>query len=192
VKPGLQPGITRCHPLAACGDGENSCGVVWCGFVSCRVCLCVSVRLCIFFSVYLCVIVSMFCVHAVIAFCASLTHDSFFAWRSQRMVSEIKKQNQKANELVESQDEMVAQYKEQMETTIDKIKNKLFEKKRVYKAAIRKLKTKPGPPGPTGYPGKPGSDGAIPHPITLPLTLPLHVSNLNPCRTYLSPFTHFR
>ena len=49
VKPGLQPGITRCHPLAACGDGENSCGVVWCGVVSCLV-VCVSVSL--FDSVY--------------------------------------------------------------------------------------------------------------------------------------------
>lgn len=77
----------------------------------------------------------------------------------QKMVREIKSQNEKAGELVESQDEMVAQYKEQMESTIQKIKDKLFEKKRLYRAAIRKLETKPGPPGPDGFPGKPGMDG---------------------------------
>jgi hypothetical protein len=172
------------------------CGAVSCRFASFRfasclvlrvyLCLCVCLCVCLFVCLSVCLSVSVslsvfcvFCALAVMAFDASLTHDSF-AWRSQRMVAEIKKQNQKANELVESQDEMVAQYKEQMETTIDKIKNKLFEKKRVYKAAIRKLKTKPGPPGPTGYPGKPGSDGAFPHPTAFPLHLPLPISALDP------------
>uniref|UniRef100_A0A6U4YR53 Uncharacterized protein n=1 Tax=Hemiselmis andersenii TaxID=464988 RepID=A0A6U4YR53_HEMAN len=75
------------------------------------------------------------------------------------MVAHIKRQNEKARELVEQQDDMVATYKEQMEQAIQKINDKLYEKKRLYKHAIRKLKTKPGPPGPDGYPGKPGADG---------------------------------
>lgn len=77
----------------------------------------------------------------------------------QRMVSEIKKQNEKADDLIEKQDDMIANYKDRMEEAVEKIKNRLFEKGRTYTDLIKHLKTKPGPPGPPGVPGKPGRNG---------------------------------
>jgi hypothetical protein len=77
----------------------------------------------------------------------------------QKMVAQIKKQNEKADELVEEQEDMVAQYKARMEEAVQKIKDKLYEKNKLYRSAINKLETKPGPAGPVGYPGKPGEDG---------------------------------
>jgi hypothetical protein len=79
------------------------------------------------------------------------------------MVAQIKKQNEKADELVEEQEEMVASYKTQMEDAVQKIKDKLYEKDKLYRSAINKLETKPGPPGPVGFPGKPGDDGRSRH-----------------------------
>lgn len=86
-----------------------------------------------------------------------------FAYRRvrlwQRMVEEIKKQNEKADDLMEQQDDMISNYRDRMEEAVEKVQDKLFQKGSQYKAIISKLATRPGPPGPPGVPGKPGRNG---------------------------------
>mmetsp|Transcript_40004 Transcript_40004/g.107051 ORF Transcript_40004/g.107051 Transcript_40004/m.107051 type:complete len:367 (-) Transcript_40004:420-1520(-) len=77
----------------------------------------------------------------------------------KRLVKEIKGQNEKADDLMERQKEMIADYKDRMEEATEKIKNKLIEKSDKFKKIISHLKTRPGPPGPPGVPGKPGING---------------------------------
>ena len=77
----------------------------------------------------------------------------------QRMVDEIKKQNEKADDLMEQQDDMIANYRDRMEEAVEKVQDKLFTKGSQYKAVISKLETRPGPSGPPGVPGKPGRNG---------------------------------
>ena len=75
-----------------------------------------------------------------------------FAYRRvrlwQRMVEEIKKQNEKADDLMEQQDDMISNYRDRMEEAVEKVQDKLFQKGSQYKAIISKLATRPGPPGP--------------------------------------------
>ena len=44
------------------------------------------------------------------------------------MVNEIKDQNEKADDLMEKQQEMISDYKDRMEEATEKIKNKLLQK----------------------------------------------------------------
>ena len=46
----------------------------------------------------------------------------------QKVVATIKKQNEQAKDILEQQDEMIANYKEKMEEAVDKINKKLLEK----------------------------------------------------------------
>ena len=46
----------------------------------------------------------------------------------QKVVATIKKQNKQAKDILEQQDEMIANYKEKMEEAVDKINKKLLEK----------------------------------------------------------------
>lgn len=44
------------------------------------------------------------------------------------MIKRIKRQNEKADDLMEKQDDMIASYKERMEEAVEKVKDKLYEK----------------------------------------------------------------
>jgi len=77
----------------------------------------------------------------------------------QKLVHQIEKDNDKAKDIQEQQDDMIESYRTKMEEAIRKMQDRLFNKGRKYNELIQGLKTRAGPEGPTGRPGLNGEDG---------------------------------
>jgi len=77
----------------------------------------------------------------------------------QHITDKIDNENHKADNILEQQEDMIDQYKETFDETVDKIKMREADKNSKYSEAIRHLKTRTGPIGFKGPPGRNGDDG---------------------------------